>query len=337
MTNRPSRLTLSRRKLLAGLGTIGVASVGAGLGTTAFFNDEETFEANELQAGEFDLKVDWQQKYWGNPEQSGVYGSYGYPYVNAYPDNYRNDPNNPDAFYLNGIGGPQSGTDGVRDPIRTRSQIRDGGFGQLTEEQAEAAFRLQFADVPDYYESDELPALVSLDDVKPGDSGEICFSLHLFDNPGYIWMTGELHANLENGQTEPEADDPDDTAGETNDDDGELVDAVQVEIAYVDEDAYTDDQYEGLTGGEQVFFEGTLREALAAVEAGLELDADLSTLEVRDCFPNSTSAYVRFRWELPADHGNDVQSDSVLFDLGFYAEQCRHNDDPQYDPSNATN
>jgi hypothetical protein len=26
------------------------------------------------------------------------------------------------------------------------------------------------------------------------------------------------------------------------------------------------------------------------------------------------------------DVGNEVQSDSVSFDLGFYAEQCRHND-----------
>jgi hypothetical protein len=30
-------------------------------------------------------------------------------------------------------------------------------------------------------------------------------------------------------------------------------------------------------------------------------------------------------WWLPIDHGNQVQSDSVTFDLGFYTEQCRHN------------
>jgi hypothetical protein len=30
-------------------------------------------------------------------------------------------------------------------------------------------------------------------------------------------------------------------------------------------------------------------------------------------------------WWLPIDHGNEVQSDSVTFDLGFYTEQCRHN------------
>jgi predicted ribosomally synthesized peptide with SipW-like signal peptide len=46
----------------------------------------------------------------------------------------------------------------------------------------------------------------------------------------------------------------------------------------------------------------------------------------RQCFPNSTTAYVGFEWWLPLNHGNEVQTDSVSFDLGFYAEQCRHND-----------
>ncbi|MEF8856523.1 MAG: hypothetical protein V5A16_03785 [Haloplanus sp.] len=29
---------------------------------------------------------------------------------------------------------------------------------------------------------------------------------------------------------------------------------------------------------------------------------------------------------MPIDHGNEIQSDSATFDLGLYAEQCRHND-----------
>ena len=48
---------LSRRKMLVGLGAVGVASAGAGLGTTAYFNDTETFENNELTAGSLDLFV----------------------------------------------------------------------------------------------------------------------------------------------------------------------------------------------------------------------------------------------------------------------------------------
>jgi predicted ribosomally synthesized peptide with SipW-like signal peptide len=47
----------SRRKALAALGSIGVASAGAGLGTGAYFSDQETFENNRLVAGTLDMKV----------------------------------------------------------------------------------------------------------------------------------------------------------------------------------------------------------------------------------------------------------------------------------------
>jgi hypothetical protein len=29
---------------------------------------------------------------------------------------------------------------------------------------------------------------------------------------------------------------------------------------------------------------------------------------------------------VPLNHGNEIQSDSAEFDIGFYTEQCRHND-----------
>jgi predicted ribosomally synthesized peptide with SipW-like signal peptide len=48
---------LSRRKMLLGLGAVGVASAGAGLGTTAYFNDTETFANNSLTAGTLDMSV----------------------------------------------------------------------------------------------------------------------------------------------------------------------------------------------------------------------------------------------------------------------------------------
>ncbi|WP_256545035.1 SipW-dependent-type signal peptide-containing protein [Halobellus inordinatus] len=64
------RFEISRRKALAALGTIGVASAGAGLGTSALFTDEESFENNNLVAGSLDLFVD----YWTSSNQ-GSYGS----------------------------------------------------------------------------------------------------------------------------------------------------------------------------------------------------------------------------------------------------------------------
>ena len=65
---------LSRRKMLVGLGAVGVASAGAGLGTTAYFNDTETFEGNSLTAGELDLFVHVDYS-----EDQGSYAQYQTP------------------------------------------------------------------------------------------------------------------------------------------------------------------------------------------------------------------------------------------------------------------
>jgi len=54
--NNPT-IGLSRRNVLIGLGAVGVASAGAGLGTTAFFSDEESFTDNTITAGQFELHV----------------------------------------------------------------------------------------------------------------------------------------------------------------------------------------------------------------------------------------------------------------------------------------
>ncbi|SFR47812.1 SipW-cognate class signal peptide [Halogeometricum rufum] len=56
MTN-DTNIELSRRKILAGLGTIGLASAGAGAGTMALFSDEETSENNSISAGRLDMRV----------------------------------------------------------------------------------------------------------------------------------------------------------------------------------------------------------------------------------------------------------------------------------------
>ena len=50
-------LRLTRRQLLAGVGSVGVASAGAGLGTSAYFTDSESISGNTLTAGELNLAV----------------------------------------------------------------------------------------------------------------------------------------------------------------------------------------------------------------------------------------------------------------------------------------
>ena len=61
--NDPKLHSLSRRKMLAGLGAVGFASAGAGLGTSAYFSDEEEFVDNTLTAGTLDLRVQYEASY----------------------------------------------------------------------------------------------------------------------------------------------------------------------------------------------------------------------------------------------------------------------------------
>jgi predicted ribosomally synthesized peptide with SipW-like signal peptide len=460
---------ISRRSVLAGLGTIGIASAGAGLGTTAYFSDEETFEDNRLQAGEFDLKLDWEHKYFG-PEMSDVYGDAGRPYVNAFPD--------------------EDG-DGMRDMLKTRGTIAADLGADVESQAVEDAFRAQFADMGDV----AMP-VIDLQDVKPGDSGCLSMSMHLFDNPGYIWLGNNGYESLENGQTEPE----EETEGTDTDGEGELLDATNATLWYDDDgdceidgggvegdadvvivfdrsgsmtnepnkfenakngakalidalgsgaqvglvsyaagavldeqlgtdpatvkstidslsaggttnieaaiqvaqteldsaratsanqimvlmtngtptasgdpvddataaknagtEIYTvaygsnanaglladissdpDSQYSyvaadiasveqvfaqigQIIAGEEVIISGTLREVLDELQDGIELDGN-RVADGRQCFVNSTTQYVGLHWEVPTDVGNEIQSDSVTFDLSFVAEQCRHND-----------
>ncbi|RMB25097.1 SipW-dependent-type signal peptide-containing protein [Haloplanus aerogenes] len=235
--NEDRQFSVSRRKVLAGLGTIGIASAGAGLGTTAYFSDQETFQNNQLTAGTLDMKVDWEEHYsdWSDDEaafasmgtmeehdielpaltsggqlvadakpiyltlngetagekQTAKDGLWDATSVEAFPDVLNGDGSYDgiqDAFsdeeacdILTDVGGNSSG---LSDPRRTQGTFA----GQTTEEG---------------------DPLINIQDVKPGDFGEVTFSFHLCDNPGYVWLNGDLIEARENGHTEPENEDPD--------------------------------------------------------------------------------------------------------------------------------
>jgi hypothetical protein len=49
------------------------------------------------------------------------------------------------------------------------------------------------------------------------------------------------------------------------------------------------------------------------------------TNDARDEFVDSTNNFLGLAWYLPADRGNEIQRDSLRFDLGFYTEQSRPN------------
>jgi hypothetical protein len=332
----------------------------------AFFSDPEEFANNQLVAGELDLLVDWEEHYsdWSPDESDGlqfdpVMDLSDIPTTN--PNGLTPDPTDPnswipfppgfdDLLYVwardvsqfmdnTAIDAyPDSDDDGVQDTIKARQQVRsDNSF--LPEAEIERIYRDQFADVPDDLQGRR--PLIELTDVKPGDFGEVTFSVHLFDNPGYIWLTGGIDTIDENGTSEPEAADEDEQDGVV-----ELLDEIRVAVWHDDGNNLLDvlrgrevvvhekpingpdaDENLEIPIDQAIILQGTLRDLLETLSTGngVPLDADPTTAD-RDCFPNSTTRYFAFAWWLPVDHANEIQTDSVTFDLGFYTEQCRHND-----------
>ncbi|MFB6069213.1 MAG: SipW-dependent-type signal peptide-containing protein [Halobacterium sp.] len=343
---------LSRRKVLAGLGTVGVASAGAGLGTSAYFSDQETFQNNELVAGELDVKVNWSEHYsdWSDDEDDGngvtggeldvrmdvegvdpaEYTAFpqglgdGDPLLYVYDDHVAQFMANTsvEAF-------PDADDDGVRDSTAEADPcVDDDLFANVPDDMdPRTSNRTRGEDTVGVVDGEEeVYPLLYLEDVKPGDFGEVTFSFHICDNPGYVWLNGLLRNASEGSLTEPEGDDVDEEEGVV-----ELLDEIRTALWYDDCDNLVD-------GDEQVFFRGTLREALTALTNGdgIPLDGDggndfaelrdSETSGARGCFAARTTHCLGFSWWLPADHGNEIQADSVSFDVGFYTEQCRHND-----------
>ncbi|WP_220222374.1 vWA domain-containing protein [Haloplanus salinus] len=253
MTN-DRQFSISRRKVLAGLGTIGVASAGAGLGTTAYFSDQETFQNNQLTAGTLDVLVDWEEHYYD--------GSAGRDLVELVPEDEIDilddsqyilpavdNPDaravavrflgegtfqeNKDAFWdataIEAL--PDSDGDGLQDEFDD-SQVCSGEAGLTNVGNADAETREEGLYAPNRTSNDVTSPgdpLINLDDVKPGDFGEVTFSFHLCDNPGYVWLNGALNEEFtgEGVLTEPERNDPDETEGVV-----ELLDEMQVRIWY---------------------------------------------------------------------------------------------------------
>ena len=253
---------LSRRKTLAALGSIGVASAGAGLGTSAFFSDQETFQNNRLVAGELDLKMDWEEHYsdWSadednnpnngtldirmeEPDDPGQYTRYppgveddtegdagsiwvADSDVSQFQDNtsieaFPDDDNDGVASYgdlvtnnADDIGFPGNDENDISPTAcDILADVGDDDGGLSSDARTRGTIDGQTTSPGD--------PLINLQDVKPGDFGEVTFSTHLCGNDGYLWMNAPSGLELsENDVTEPEADDPDEDQVEGEGDPG---------------------------------------------------------------------------------------------------------------------
>ena len=212
---------LSRRKALAALGTIGVASAGAGLGTSAYFSDQETFENNQLTAGTLDMHIGWEEHYsdWSPDEDDGLEGDV--TMGNDQPV---------------GLPTQNSSLISVNSTADARQFLNNTETDQLPNDSVtfdDAGGMNGCSVLVDGADQDRV--IVDIDDVKPGDFGEVTFAFSLCDNPGYVWMNGGLRNAAENGYTEPELDDPDED-GPNSDETVELLDEVRTALWYDDGD-----------------------------------------------------------------------------------------------------
>ena len=187
MTDKQSLHTLTRRKMLAGLGAVGIASAGAGIGTSAYFSDRETFAENTLVTGELDLLVDWQQTYTANGETA---------FINAHPDH---DGDGEQSIAADNQAGEIKYSDYL-DPADPDSNGEN--LPVLDCETIPPISEAAFGTDPTTGAVQE--SLVQFGDIKPGDEGEITFSLHLCDNPGYVWMQADNVTESEGVDTDAE-------------------------------------------------------------------------------------------------------------------------------------
>jgi predicted ribosomally synthesized peptide with SipW-like signal peptide len=348
---------LSRRKALAALGSVGAASAGAGLGTSAFFSDRETFQNSSLTAGSLDVEVAVSQHYvdWlPDTDTAGVSTP-----VDPIPAPQETDDaempasgETPDVRL--GTGAAGRGETRAR-PIELVLVDDDEDDGDAEDAESDEP-ALEFAigskvndvngGVPPGEREESLCAIdaggddddaerpiVDLDDVKPGDFGFVRFEFASCDNPAFVSVVGELLDSAENGTTEPERDDEDEVEGEV-----ELLDEVQ--LAVVGDDVYR--ALAGLEDGETLSvdsgdgFAGDVPVTLGTLLRGEgpvtePLEGDIPPEEGggtgdRNCFSGATNHRRTLVWWLPVDHANEIQTDSARFGLGIMAEQCRHND-----------
>jgi predicted ribosomally synthesized peptide with SipW-like signal peptide len=235
MTDDNQLYNLSRRKLLAGLGTVGLASAGAGLGTSAFFSDREAFEDNRLTAGTLDLKLDYKATYLGGPGRLDAVTAMGYPDAEDLGDG---------RYLLDQAPTPAD--------MQAWEDLVQGEEFDFCSPEADQ-YLVNGSGIP----------VFTLEDVKPGDSGEVTISIHICDNPGYVELFGDL-SEAENDQTEPESEVDD------SPDAGELADAIEVCVWY-DEDC--DNVYEPTGTGQQQELEVALVSDVSGSMGGSKIAA----------------------------------------------------------------
>lgn len=178
----------------------------------------------------------------------------------------------------------------------------------------------------------------NLSDLKPGDSGENTISLHVEDNPAYVCAVIDNMEDNDLGLTEPEEGDGDNTDGPGN---GELSSQIRF-FAWSELDG--DNVWEPANDEEMLFSneEGPASDVIDGVSYPLFTPAPGGVGPTDPTVTNYIGLYWcygditvtpgagSFEDRLTCDGSavnNITQSDQLVADFSFYAEQARHNED----------
>lgn len=168
-------------------------------------------------------------------------------------------------------------------------------------------------------------------DIKPGDSGEVTISWHVYENDAWGRLSIADIEDWEYGCTEPEEEYPDPTCGT---DAGEGLGELSQYITFT---AWMD---EGSVVGWQCFENKPCASdpqegdniLNGAYETVIAEDISVSTFIGGVILPEelegSTTYYLGLEWNLPFATGNIVQSDSLIATIVMEVVQSRNNPNP---------
>jgi len=135
-------------------------------------------------------------------------------------------------------------------------------------------------------------------ELMPGDSGNVTLTVtNEGSNAGTFHVDTEV-TDFENGRTEPERD-VDDSGGDPGEGEGELSSNLLVRWSFVD------------STGDRVYLTDGGGDDYVPIR-----DLDDSQVE-GGTVPAGGNGTARFEWKVPRETGNEIQSDSVRFDVDF--------------------
>ncbi len=172
----------------------------------------------------------------------------------------------------------------------------------------------------------ETGAVLSLQDVMPGDNGVLSVRLSLEstsedDNPDVDpRLTLSLTETAENGLSEPES-----VVGDDTPDTGELQEFLQTAVWY--DGGLANIDVFGANNGVQDFGEGLVADGAEGTLAEVADAVDNVSLTPGGCLSVGERVTISLGWSFESDATgiNEAQGDSVVFDCLVTAEQCGGN------------